>query len=117
MGVKKVIIETGSGVETEEFVEKCHLRCAKCDVFDYLDHVIVRNKRLKRLTELKAPEVMLVSEKRMIQEALDLMHNHIHKKKGICSEWLENRIQRMICHNDECKFVEKPANPLGKEDL
>ena len=46
-------------------------RFATSDLNDLYHHVIIRNNRLKRLIEIKAPEVILRNEKRMLQEAVD----------------------------------------------
>ena len=46
-------------------------RFASSDLNDLYRRVIIRNNRLKRLLEIKAPEVILRNEKRMLQEAID----------------------------------------------
>ena len=46
-------------------------RFATSDLNDLYRRVIIRNNRLKRLMEIKAPEVILRNEKRMLQEAVD----------------------------------------------
>ena len=52
-------------------------RFATSDLNDLYRRVIIRNNRLKRLMEIKAPEVILRNEKRMLQEAVDLSLIHI----------------------------------------
>ena len=53
-------------------------RFASSDLNDLYRRVIIRNNRLKRLLEIKAPEVILRNEKRMLQEAVDSLLSLIH---------------------------------------
>jgi len=58
-------------------------RFASSDLNDLYRRVINRNNRLKKLLELKAPEVIIKNEKRMLQEAVDaLIDNSIRKSSG-----------------------------------
>jgi DNA-directed RNA polymerase subunit beta' len=50
-------------------------RFATSDLNDLYRRVIIRNNRLKRLIEIKAPEVILRNEKRMLQEAVDSLYS------------------------------------------
>jgi DNA-directed RNA polymerase subunit beta' len=57
--------------------------CNFSDLNDLYRRVIIRNNRLKRLIEIKAPEVILRNEKRMLQEAVDsLFDNSRESKRG-----------------------------------
>ena len=51
------------------------------DLNDLYRRVIIRNNRLKRLIEIKAPEVILRNEKRMLQEAVDSLFDNSRKSK------------------------------------
>jgi DNA-directed RNA polymerase subunit beta' len=57
-------------------------RFATSDLNDLYRRVIIRNNRLKRLIEIKAPEVILRNEKRMLQEAVDSLFDN--SRKGQC---------------------------------
>jgi DNA-directed RNA polymerase subunit beta' len=59
-------------------------RFASSDLNDLYRRVIIRNNRLKRLLEIKAPEVILRNEKRMLQEAVDSLFDN--SKKIQCSK-------------------------------
>ena len=54
-------------------------RFATSDLNDLYRRVIIRNNRLKRLIEIKAPEVILRNEKRMLQEAVDSLFDNSRK--------------------------------------
>ena len=56
-------------------------RFATSDLNDLYRRVIIRNNRLKRLIEIKAPEVILRNEKRMLQEAVDSLFDNSRKSK------------------------------------
>ena len=60
-------------------------RFATSDLNDLYRRVIIRNNRLKRLVEIKAPEVILRNEKRMLQEAVDSLLDNSRKKIGRAS--------------------------------
>jgi DNA-directed RNA polymerase subunit beta' len=56
-------------------------RFASSDLNDLYRRVIIRNNRLKRLLEIKAPEVILRNEKRMLQEAVDSLFDQCGKSR------------------------------------
>ena len=61
-------------------------RFATSDLNDLYRRVIIRNNRLKRLIEIKAPEVILRNEKRMLQEAVDSLLDNSRKSSAVKSE-------------------------------
>src|SRR5215212_2107867 len=61
-------------------------RFASSDLNDLYRRVIIRNNRLKRLLEIKAPEVILRNEKRMLQEAIDSLFDNSRKSDGVKAE-------------------------------
>ncbi len=61
-------------------------RFASSDLNDLYRRVIIRNNRLKRLLEIKAPEVILRNEKRMLQEALDSLFDNSRKSNAVKAE-------------------------------
>ena len=61
-------------------------RFATSDLNDLYRRVIIRNNRLKRLIEIKAPEVILRNEKRMLQEAVDSLFDNSRKSSAVKSE-------------------------------
>ena len=61
-------------------------RFATSDLNDLYRRVIIRNNRLKRLIEIKAPEVILRNEKRMLQEAVDSLFDNSRKSSAVRSE-------------------------------
>lgn len=61
-------------------------RFATSDLNDLYRRVIIRNNRLKRLIEIKAPEVILRNEKRMLQEAVDSLFDNSRKTTAVKSE-------------------------------
>src|SRR6187402_344594 len=61
-------------------------RFASSDLNDLYRRVIIRNNRLKRLIEIKAPEVILRNEKRMLQEAVDSLFDNSRKVNTVVSE-------------------------------
>ena len=61
-------------------------RFATSDLNDLYRRVIIRNNRLKRLMEIKAPEVILRNEKRMLQEAVDSLFDNSRKASAVKSE-------------------------------
>ena len=58
-------------------------RFASSDLNDLYRRVIIRNNRLKRLMEIKAPEVILRNEKRMLQEAIDSLFDNSRKSNAV----------------------------------
>jgi DNA-directed RNA polymerase subunit beta' len=61
-------------------------RFATSDLNDLYRRVIIRNNRLKRLIEIKAPEVILRNEKRMLQEAVDSLFDNSRKSSAVKTE-------------------------------
>ncbi|XWN34730.1 MAG: DNA-directed RNA polymerase subunit beta' [Roseivirga sp.] len=61
-------------------------RFATSDLNDLYRRVIIRNNRLKRLISIKAPEVILRNEKRMLQEAVDSLFDNSRKVNAVASE-------------------------------
>ncbi len=61
-------------------------RFASSDLNDLYRRVIIRNNRLKRLLEIKAPEVILRNEKRMLQEAVDSLFDNSRKANAVKAE-------------------------------
>jgi DNA-directed RNA polymerase subunit beta' len=61
-------------------------RFATSDLNDLYRRVIIRNNRLKRLIEIKAPEVILRNEKRMLQEAVDSLFDNSRKSNAVKTE-------------------------------
>ena len=70
-------------------------RFATSDLNDLYRRVIIRNNRLKRLMEIKAPEVILRNEKRMLQEAVDSLFDNSRKSNAVKAE-VEPRFE-IIC--------------------
>ncbi len=58
-------------------------KIASSDLNDLYRRIINRNNRLKRLIEIKAPEIILRNEKRMLQEAVDALLDASLKKEKI----------------------------------
>ena len=69
-------------------------RFATSDLNDLYRRVIIRNNRLKKLIEIKAPEVILRNEKRMLQEAVDSLFDNSKKSSAVKSE--SNRALRVF---------------------
>ena len=61
-------------------------RFATSDLNDLYRRVIIRNNRLKRLLEIKAPEVILRNEKRMLQESVDALFDNTRKSSAVKTE-------------------------------
>jgi DNA-directed RNA polymerase subunit beta' len=61
-------------------------RFATSDLNDLYRRVIIRNNRLKRLIEIKAPEVILRNEKRMLQEAVDSLLDNTRRASAVKSD-------------------------------
>ena len=61
-------------------------RFASSDLNDLYRRVIIRNNRLKRLVDIKAPEVILRNEKRMLQEAIDSLFDNSRKSNAVKAE-------------------------------
>ncbi len=87
-------------------------RFATSDVNDLYRRVIIRNNRLKKLIEIKAPEVILRNEKRMLQEAVDSLFDNSRKVNAVKSE--SNRTLKSLSDNLKGKQGRFRQNLLGK---
>ena len=87
-------------------------RFATSDVNDLYRRVIIRNNRLKRLIEIKAPEVILRNEKRMLQEAVDSLFDNSRKSNAVKTE--SNRTLKSLSDNLKGKQGRFRQNLLGK---
>ena len=87
-------------------------RFATSDLNDLYRRVIIRNNRLKRLIEIKAPEVILRNEKRMLQEAVDSLFDNSRKGNAIKSEG--NRALKSLSDSLKGKQGRFRQNLLGK---
>ena len=87
-------------------------RFATSDLNDLYRRVIIRNNRLKRLIEIKAPEVILRNEKRMLQEAVDSLLDNSRKSSAAKSE--ANRPLKSLSDSLKGKAGRFRQNLLGK---
>ncbi|MBD3165039.1 DNA-directed RNA polymerase subunit beta' [bacterium] len=87
-------------------------RFATSDLNDLYRRVIIRNNRLKRLMEIKAPEVILRNEKRMLQEAVDSLFDNGRKSVAVRSDG--NRPLKSLSDNLKGKQGRFRQNLLGK---
>lgn len=87
-------------------------RFATSDLNDLYRRVIIRNNRLKRLIEIKAPEVILRNEKRMLQEAVDSLFDNTRKSSAVKSE--SNRPLKSLSDSLKGKQGRFRQNLLGK---
>ena len=87
-------------------------RFATSDLNDLYRRVIIRNNRLKRLIEIKAPAVILRNEKRMLQESVDSLLDNTRKASAIKSE--SNRPLKSLSDNLKGKQGRFRQNLLGK---
>ncbi|MFZ1686033.1 MAG: DNA-directed RNA polymerase subunit beta' [Flavobacteriales bacterium] len=87
-------------------------RFATSDLNDLYRRVIIRNNRLKRLGEIKAPEVILRNEKRMLQEAVDSLFDNSRKSSAVKSE--SNRPLKSLSDSLKGKQGRFRQNLLGK---
>ena len=87
-------------------------RFATSDLNDLYRRVIIRNNRLKRLMEIKAPEVILRNEKRMLQEAVDSLFDNSRKASAVKSE--SNRPLKSLSDSLKGKQGRFRQNLLGK---
>ena len=87
-------------------------RFATSDLNDLYRRVIIRNNRLKRLTEIKAPEVILRNEKRMLQEAVDSLFDNSRKVNAVRAEG--NRALKSLSDMLKGKQGRFRQNLLGK---
>ena len=87
-------------------------RFATSDLNDLYRRVIIRNNRLKRLIEIKAPEVILRNEKRMLQEAVDSLFDNSRKSNAVKTE--SNRPYKSLSDSLKGKQGRFRQNLLGK---
>ncbi|MDY6384655.1 MAG: DNA-directed RNA polymerase subunit beta', partial [Bacteroidales bacterium] len=87
-------------------------RFATSDLNDLYRRVIIRNNRLKKLLEIKAPEVILRNEKRMLQEAVDSLFDNSKKSSAVKSE--TNRALKSLSDSLKGKQGRFRQNLLGK---
>ena len=87
-------------------------RFATSDLNDLYRRVIIRNNRLKRLIEIKAPEVILRNEKRMLQEAVDSLFDNSRKSNAVKTE--ANRPLKSLSDSLKGKQGRFRQNLLGK---
>ena len=87
-------------------------RFATSDLNDLYRRVIIRNNRLKRLIEIKAPEVILRNEKRLLQEAVDSLFDNSRKASAVKSE--VNRPLKSLSDSLKGKQGRFRQNLLGK---
>ena len=87
-------------------------RFATSDLNDLYRRVIIRNNRLKKLIEIKAPEVILRNEKRMLQEAVDSLFDNSRKASAVKSE--TNRPLKSLSDSLKGKQGRFRQNLLGK---
>ena len=87
-------------------------RFATSDLNDLYRRVIIRNNRQKRLVEIKAPEVILRNEKRMLQEAVDSLFDNSRKASAVKSE--SNRPLKSLSDSLKGKQGRFRQNLLGK---
>jgi DNA-directed RNA polymerase subunit beta' len=87
-------------------------RFATSDLNDLYRRVIIRNNRLKRLIEIKAPEVILRNEKRMLQEAVDSLFDNSRKSNAVKTD--NNRPLKSLSDSLKGKQGRFRQNLLGK---
>ena len=87
-------------------------RFATSDLNDLYRRVIIRNNRLKKLIEIKAPEVILRNEKRMLQEAVDSLFDNSRKASALKSD--ANRPLKSLSDSLKGKQGRFRQNLLGK---
>ena len=87
-------------------------RFATSDINELYRRVIIRNNRLKRLVEIKAPEVIMRNEKRMLQEAVDSLFDNSRKVSSVKSD--SNRALKSLSDALKGKQGRFRQNLLGK---
>jgi DNA-directed RNA polymerase subunit beta' len=87
-------------------------RFATSDLNDLYRRVIIRNNRLKRLIDIKAPDVILRNEKRMLQESVDSLFDNSRKSSAIKTE--SNRPLKSLSDSLKGKQGRFRQNLLGK---
>jgi DNA-directed RNA polymerase subunit beta' len=87
-------------------------RFATSDLNDLYRRVIIRNNRLKRLIEIKAPDVIMRNEKRMLQEAVDSLYDNSRKANSVKTD--NNRALKSLSDSLKGKQGRFRQNLLGK---
>jgi DNA-directed RNA polymerase subunit beta' len=87
-------------------------RFATSDLNDLYRRVIIRNNRLKRLIDIKAPDVILRNEKRMLQEAVDSLFDNSRRTNAVRSD--NNRALKSLSDMLKGKQGRFRQNLLGK---
>ena len=87
-------------------------RFATSDLNDLYRRVIIRNNRLKRLVEIKAPEVILRNEKRMLQESVDSLFDNTRKSSAVKTD--SNSSVKITFRFTERKTRSFPSKLIGK---
>ncbi|HVA99389.1 MAG TPA: DNA-directed RNA polymerase subunit beta', partial [Bacteroidia bacterium] len=87
-------------------------RFATSDLNDLYRRVIIRNNRLKRLIEIKAPDVILRNEKRMLQESVDSLFDNSRKSNAVKTD--SNRALKSLSDSLKGKQGRFRQNLLGK---
>jgi DNA-directed RNA polymerase subunit beta' len=87
-------------------------RFATSDLNDLYRRVIIRNNRLKRLIEIKAPDVILRNEKRMLQESVDALFDNSRKSSAVKTD--ANRALKSLSDSLKGKSGRFRQNLLGK---
>ncbi|MBP9995236.1 MAG: DNA-directed RNA polymerase subunit beta' [bacterium] len=87
-------------------------RFATSDLNDLYRRVIIRNNRLKRLIEIKAPDVIMRNEKRMLQEAVDSLLDNSRKSSAVKTD--SNRPLKSLSDSLKGKQGRFRQNLLGK---
>ena len=87
-------------------------RFATSDLNDLYRRVIIRNNRLKRLIDIKAPEVILRNEKRMLQESVDSLFDNSRKSSAVKTD--SNRLLKSLSDSLKGKQGRFRQNLLGK---
>ncbi|RLD38735.1 MAG: DNA-directed RNA polymerase subunit beta', partial [Bacteroidetes bacterium] len=87
-------------------------RFATSDLNDLYRRVIIRNNRLKRLIEIKAPDVIMRNEKRMLQEAVDSLFDNSRKANAVKTD--SNRALKSLSDSLKGKQGRFRQNLLGK---
>src|SRR5437763_3643764 len=89
-------------------------RFATSDLNDLYRHVINRHNRLKKLMDIKAPEVILRNEKRMLQEAVDALFDNGRRTRAVRGQG--NRALKSLSDMLKGKQARFRQNLLGKRD-
>ena len=88
LDLNKKVLENQFCVPKAKVKSRIILTFATSDLNDLYRRVIIRNNRLKRLVEIKAPEVILRNEKRMLQESVDSLFDNTRKSSAVKTDYL-----------------------------